>query len=104
VAQILHAEAMVRVTIAVMPRLWIFNREDPRTVLLGTVFVLVVGSFTVVRVGDGFGLFTPVFVVGWFVLSVGQFLWAVIRYRRWRARVRDSVGDGGAGQGPEPAA
>ena len=74
-----------------MPKHWLFDREDPRTVLLATVVILLWGGFVVSRmIGDGgFGFF---FATGWLVLSVGQVIWAAVRYRRWRLGRRQPVG------------
>jgi hypothetical protein len=71
--------------ILTMPKRWIFDLSDPRTVLLATVLILVGGTYPALHFwaqGEGFA---PVFAAIWIVGSIGQLVWAVIKYARWRS-------------------
>jgi hypothetical protein len=62
---------------------WLLDREDPRTVLLASVFILVVGGIVAFPlIADG--RMERIFASAWLAVSVGQLAWAAARYRRWR--------------------
>lgn len=64
----------------------LLDREDPRTVLSGTIFILGIGMVIAVPLLDS-GLPVAIVVV-WFAVSVAQVIWAGIRYSRWRRQER----------------
>ena len=65
---------------------WLLDREDPRTILLVTIFILGFGIVIARSLIDS-GLPTAV-VVLWFVVSVAQVVWAARNYGRWRRGAR----------------
>lgn len=64
---------------------WFRGRRDPRTLLVGTAVILVAGSLMAVGLLQQDGPLR-LFAVVWLAGAVGQFVWAVVRYRRWRKR------------------
>ncbi len=62
---------------------WITDFEDPRTTLLVCSVVLVGGSAAVVAMMDRGG-FDAVWAIVWIVVSVGQLVWALLRFLTWR--------------------
>lgn len=69
-------------SIAAMKARWLFDREDPRTVLLGSIFILAFGLAIGRSMLDSD--LPVVLVIAWFVASVAQVIWAAFGYRRWR--------------------
>ena len=68
-----------------MAKHWIADLEDPRTTLLVSVVVLAVGWLAVASWLSR-GALEAVWAVVWIVVSVGQLIWALIRYFTWRRR------------------
>jgi hypothetical protein len=79
-------------------RHWLLHRDDPRTVLVGSAFVLGCGVFFA---SMGTGIPTT-FMAIWIVVAIGQTLYALIQVRRMGDRVRAGAGDeaGGPSSGP----
>ena len=68
---------------------WLLDREDPRTVLTGTLFIL---AFGLVIAPSMLHSEMPVaLVVAWFVLSAAQVIWAAYRFEQWRRQRRSGV-------------
>ena len=67
---------------------WLTDREDPRTVLMVCLAILVLATlFAKPMLDQG----TPAPWIGSVIgVSILQFLWSFVRYRRWRGdRKRD---------------
>ena len=64
---------------------WITDMEDPGTVLTVSLAVLVGGSATVVSMLST-GSLDALRAGVWVVVSVGQLIWAQLRYLTWRGR------------------
>ncbi len=61
---------------------WLLDREDPRTVLAGCIAILVFGvAMAAPMLDSGIPL---AFLLIWYVVSVGQLIWAALRYGQWR--------------------
>lgn len=63
-----------------MPRHWLFDREDPRTVLAISVLVLVV-AIVVTALGTGI---PGVFLAVWLAAAIAQVVYAIVRLARER--------------------
>lgn len=71
-----------------MPRHWLFDREDPRTVLAISVLVLVV-AIVVTALGTGI---PGVFLAVWLAAAIAQVVYAVVRLARERMDSRGPDG------------
>jgi hypothetical protein len=71
-----------------VPKHWITDREDPRTVLVVCVIVLAVGLVAVPTMMREGGI-TAWFSAVWLVLATVQVIWATARLHRWRTRDRE---------------
>lgn len=67
--------------LAVNEKHWLLTRDDPRTVFLVCLVVLVLGAFVIPHLVDE-GAGARLLAIGWLVVSVAEVIWS--GWRLWK--------------------